>query len=118
MNGYIMYLEETIEELGKEEKKLISTNQKDEANFIKIKMNICDICKTIYDVSAKTNSGEALREEYLRQLTRLPENWRIALDKAREHNNTQKIVIEEIKLEMLQMIRLKFEELGVCEQSC
>lgn len=115
MNKYIAYLEKTIVELQKEETLLAATDRKDEANFIKIKMNICDICKTIYNVSARTNHGEALKEEYIRQLTRLPENWKITLDKAREHGDVQKIVIEETKLDMLQEIKAKFEELGVCE---
>jgi len=113
MNKYIEYLERTIKELKNEEAELIKTSRKDDANFIKIKINICDICKTIYNVSAKTNSGVALREEYIRQLTRLPENWKISLDKAKEHGDIQKIVIEETKLEMLQILRAKFEELGV-----
>lgn len=113
MSKYIEYLEVTIKALKKEEEELIKTSRKDEANFIKIKINICDICKTIYNVSAKTNSGVALKEEYIRQLTRLPENWKMSLDKAKEHGDTQKIVIEETKLEMLQIIKAKFEELGV-----
>lgn len=113
MNKYISYLEKTISELQKEESLLAATNRKDEANFIKIKINICDICKTIYNVSARSNQGEALKEEYIRQLTRLPENWKITLDKAREHGDVEKAVIEETKLDMLQEIRAKFEELGV-----
>ncbi len=115
MNDYMEYLDKTIKELQNEEEALIVANRKDEANFTKIKINICHICKTIYNVSAKTNKGESLREEYIRQLTRLPENWRISLDKAKEHCDVEKIVIEETKLEMLQMIKAKFEELGACK---
>ena len=37
----------------------------------------------------------------------------MSLDKAKEHGDTTKIVIEETKLEMLQILRAKFEELGV-----
>ncbi len=115
MNNYITYLDETIKELQNEEATLISTSRKDEANFTKIKINICHICKTIYNVSAKTNSGAALKEEYIRQLTRLPENWKISLEKAEAHGDVQKIVIEETKLEMLQTIQAKFKELEACE---
>ena len=112
MENFMTYLDETIKALQEEERNLIASDRKDEANFIKIKMNICDICKTIYNVSAKTNSGVALKQEYIRQLTRLPENWKIALEKAREHDNVQKIVIEETKFEMLETIKSKFGELG------
>lgn len=112
MSKFIEYLDETVNELKKEEGELINTSRKDEANFIKIKINICDICKTIYNVSSRTNSGVSLKDEYIRQLTRLPENWKMSLEKAKEHGDAQKVVIEETKLEMLQIIRTKFEELG------
>lgn len=115
MNRYMNFLNDTIQKLQQKEKELIATSRKDEANFIKIKSNICDICKTIYSVSAKTRSGAELRAEYIRQLTRLQENWRISLEKAREHDDVEKIVIEETKLEMLQKLQAKFEELGACE---
>ena len=115
MNAYITYLEETIRELQKEEEALILASRKDEANFAKIKINICDICKTIYNVTAKTKNGAALKEEYIRQLTRLPENWKISLEKAKAHDDVEKIVIEETKLEMLQKIVAKFEEAGAWE---
>ncbi len=115
MGNYIDYLVKTMEELKKEEKELIATSRKDEANFIRIKINICDICKTIYHVSAKNNSGMELKEEYVKQLTRLPENWKISLEKAKAHNDIEKIIVEETKLEMLQIIRDKLEELGAWE---
>lgn len=115
MSKYIEYLDATIEELKKQEKELVQTNRKDEANFIRIRINICDISKTIYNVSAKKNSGSALKEEYVRQLTRLPENWKVSYQKAKENGDVQKILIEETKLEMLQMIKDKFENLGECE---
>ena len=113
MNEYTVFLEKTIQNLQKEEEVLVSTCRKDEANFVRIKSNICDVCKTIYNVHSKTKRGNDLSEEYIRQLTRLEENWKISLDKAKEHGDTQKIVIEETKLEMLQILRDKFEELGV-----
>lgn len=113
MNEYIDYLDKIIGELKKEEEELIKTNRKDEANFIRIKSNICDICRTMYRVSAGLKSGEGLKEEYIRKLTRLPENWKISLEKARAHEDVQKIIIEETKLEMLKILKDKFEEIGV-----
>lgn len=110
MKPFVKYIDDMITELKVEEQELISTDRKDEANFIRIKMNICDICKTVYVVSEKRFNGEALREEYLRQLTRLPENWKISYEKAKEHGDATKIVIEEIKLEVLETIRNSFEE--------
>ena len=115
MNAYIEYIDNTIKELQNQEKELVQTNRKDEANFIRIRTNICDICKTIYNVSTKKYNGAELREEYIRQLTRLPENWKASYEKAKEHDDAEKILIEETKLEMLQMIREKFEDIGESE---
>jgi len=113
MENFMTYLDETIKTLQEEEQNLISSDRKDEANFVKIKINICDICKTIYTVSAKTHDGVALKQEYIRQLTRLPENWKMSLEKAKVHNNVQKIIVEETKLEMLEAIKTKFEQESV-----
>lgn len=111
MNQFIQYIHDTIEQLQKEEQELIQSDRKDEANFVRIKMNICDICKTIYNVTEKRTTPDNLREEYLKQLTRLPENWKISLEKAREHEEIEKIVVEEIKLEMLKQIIGMFEQI-------
>ncbi|MBE5950790.1 MAG: hypothetical protein E7260_04240 [Lachnospiraceae bacterium] len=112
MGEYINFLDEIIERLKKEEEELVKACRKDEANFIRVKRNICDICKTIYNVVAGLKSGEELREEYIRRLTKLSEDWRISLEKAREHGNIEKIIIEETKLEILQRLKAKFEEVG------
>ena len=111
MNPYIAYLDNTIERLKCEEQELIVSERKDEANFIKIKMNICDICKTIYNVVLKSSSDTDRKKRYIGQMTRLEENWQVSLVKAKEHEDVEKIVIEEIKLEMLRMILGKYEEL-------
>ena len=114
MSRYIEYLNHTIEELKQEEAELIAANRKDEANFVKIRMNICDICKTVYEVVVKKNDGKGGKEAYTTQLTKISENWKLSLVKAREHEDVTKIVIEETKLEMLQQILNKYEELE-CE---
>lgn len=51
----------------------------------------------------------------MRQLTRLPENWKNSYQKAKAHSDVQKILIEETKLEMLQIIKEKYEALGECD---
>lgn len=111
MNQFIQYINDTIEQLQKEEQELILSDRKDEANFVRIKTNICDICRTIYNVTEKRTTPDNLREEYLKQLTRLPENWKISLEKAQEHGEVEKIVIEETKLEMLKQIIGMFEQI-------
>lgn len=115
MERILVYIDELILKFHTEEQELIRTERKDEANFVRIKINICEISKTLYNVSAKRFNGAELKEEYIRQLTRLPENWEISYEKAKEHNDVQKIVIEETKMEVLKMIKDKFLEMEECE---
>ena len=115
METFVKYIDEKVVQFQSEEQNLIASDRKDEANFIRIRMNICDVCKTIYNVWVKRLAGDELKEEYIRQLTRLAETWKISYDKAKEHNDIQKLVIEEAKLDVLKEIKEKFLELEGCE---
>ena len=129
MEDFLRYIDMLIEEYAKQEQELIKAGCKDEANFVKIKINICDICKTLYNVSLKkVSAGKAegvkttddkefksmLKEEYIGLLTKVPANWEASYQKAKEHGDAEKIVIEESKLEVLQRIKNKFLELIEC----
>jgi hypothetical protein len=109
------YLQESVEKLEQEEKLLAASDRRDEANLVKIRTNVYGICKTYYNVVSKTKEGVAFKEEYLSKLSDLPKNWKVSYDKAKEHNDVEKIVIEEIKLQTLQEIIDRFMELeGNC----
>ena len=110
MEQFIAYINESIERTNQKEQELIAQDRKDEANLMKIKANIYGICKTFYEVVSKTNSGEALKEEYLKKLSILPQSWKASYEKAREHQDVEKVVIEEIKLETLEEVKTKFQE--------
>lgn len=121
MNEFLTYIDKLVVKYQAEEEMLIKMDRKDEANFAKIRVNICEICKTLYGASMKmaqsrerenVDINEAFKEEYFRQLTRLLENWKISYEKAKEHGDASKIVIEEIKLETLQMVLDKYELLN------
>lgn len=111
MNQFMMYLNTAIKNAQKKEQELIATERKDEANLQKIRANIYGICRTVYDVVAKTKSGEELAEEYIKKLDNLPKNWVESYEKARVHNDVEKILIEETKLEVLQEVKANFTEL-------
>ncbi len=108
MEQFITYIDETTAKLQQEERELAATDRKDESNLMKIRINVYGICKTLFEVSRKQNAGEALKEDYLKRLTRLPENWKISYEKAKEHNDVEKIVIEEIKLQTLEEVKNEF----------
>lgn len=111
MNEFNLYLNFAIEIAQKKEQELIASDRKDEANLQKIRANIYGICRTVYEVVAKTKNGDELSEEYIKKLDNLPKNWVESYEKAKLHNDVEKILIEETKLEVLKEVKEKFEEL-------
>lgn len=110
MEQFIKYIDESVDQLQQEEKELCASDRKDEANLVKIRMNVYEICKTIFNVVKKTKEGNELKDTYLQKLTNLPQNWIVSYEKAKEHKDTTKVVIEEIKLETLETVKKKFIE--------
>lgn len=83
---------------------------KDEANFVKIKINICEICKTLYNVSKKEPNGQNTKEFSLQKIEKLSLEWNASKDKAKKYNDLEKVIIEEMKLEVLNDIQNKYIE--------
>ena len=111
MEQFITYIDGATAKLQQEERELAATDRKDESNLTKIRINVYGICKTLFEVSCKQNIDEALKEDYLKRLTKLAENWKISYEKAKEHNDLEKVVIEELKLQTLEEVKNKFMEL-------
>ena len=108
MNPLIDYIEKEVDNLQKEEKELVASDRKDEANLVKIRINIYNICATIYQVVEKGKTDVA--RVYLEKLDNLSQSWQESLAKAKEHQDVEKAVIEEMKLETLGKIRDRFLE--------
>lgn len=111
MDQFIVYLDETVETLKAEEAALRTSDRKDESNFVKIKINICEISKRVYQVVAKQVGAEALKDAYIDKMSVISSNWIKAYEKAKENQDVEKIVIEETKFEMLEQIKSKLLEL-------
>lgn len=107
---FIEYIDNKIKELKNEEMLLEKENKKDEANFVKIKINICEVCKTLYNVSKKAPNGQNAKEFYIQKLEKLSMEWNESKDKAKEHNDIGKVIIEELKLEVLNEVKQKYVE--------
>ena len=110
MQEFITYIDEAVQNLEKEEQMLVNSERKDESNLVKIRINIYGICKTVLNVVAK-GGNPAWKDAYLQKLTVLSGNWRTSYEKAKEHNDVEKLVIEEIKLETMKEIMKKCEEI-------
>lgn len=88
---------------------LAEDDRKDESNLLKAKANIYDIFKAIWIAAEKTTSDKkTFKEEFLKKATQIPSAWQKSLEAAKQHNDTGKIVVEEIKLSAVCEIKEKF----------
>ena len=110
MKQFIEYIDKSVVKLEKEEKDLITSERKDESNLVKIKLNIYGVCKTIFEVVSKTSGQNDRKDVYLTKLDNLSQSWKTSYEKANQHQDVTKLVIEEIKLQTLEEIRNKFLE--------
>lgn len=113
MEAFVTYLQQEKKECQKREKQLIEDERKDEANLCKIEANIYDIFGTLYESAYREaeksgEDGEAARNEFLRKAKFVPENWRLNYEKAKEHKNAGKILIEETKLKTVEKIMAEY----------
>ena len=111
MNEFMIYLNTSIETAQKKEQELISTERKDEANLQKIRANIYGICRTVFQVVEKEKGGKELWQDYVGRLDNISKNWVKSYEKAKEHNDVEKILIEETKFQMLNEVKEKIQNL-------
>ena len=110
MNEFLMYLNNSIETAQKKEQELIATERKDEANLQKIRANIFGICLTVFQVVAKEKSDEMLWKEYISRIDNISKNWVESYEKAKLHQDVEKILIEETKFQTVNEVK---EKIGV-----
>lgn len=118
------YLEFSAEEADKCKKQiqlLEQEDKKDEANLEKAKLNIYGVFETLI----KTSENKALNqkqmeeqdkvasfcEDFLAFFEKIPANWRINYEKAKEHNNVIEYVIEENKLSVSEQLINQFNRI-------
>ena len=103
---FTAYLDASIARCAEREKRLRADERKDEAVFERIRANVYHIFRTILDVAVR-NCGEdteKIREFVLKQIDHIPASWNMAYEAAKQHNDTAKVQIEEIKLAVVQGI--------------
>lgn len=105
---FLNYLSNQYEELVKQEQVLKADERKDEANHVRIQMNIYQIFQTIFQVTVKKSKEEDQVKDFLAQLTRIPESWEKALNNAKQHQDTEREFIETLKFQMRDQIREEF----------
>lgn len=109
----ISWFEEKIALCGKRNQELNGDGRTDEAISKKIKANIYDVFRTVLSVAVKTGKedADAVKTFFVQRAEQIPAGWAVALEKAREHNDTVRMQTEQIKLDTVQEIREKFSKL-------
>ncbi len=106
------YFEERIAACQAAAAALNADNRADEAVFEKIRMNVFDIFRTVYNAGEKASGSDPEKQvDFLRKrLEEIPSNWRTTLETARSHGNSEKAHIEQLKLDVVAEIQRKMSE--------
>lgn len=114
---FITWLDSQIAACEKRREKLLADERSDESDFEKIKANIYDIFRTVFNIALKTGDGDADAAErfFLLKAKEIPANWKKAYDIAKQHNDVQKMLTERLKLETMQDIKAAFEQIREVE---
>lgn len=104
------YFEEQISQCGKRSRELLADGCADEAAFEKVRGNMFDIFRTVLSVAAEQSKGDtdAVQSFFALRLEQIPASWATSYDKAKEHNDTEKMRVEQIKLSAIEEIKATF----------
>ena len=107
------WFEDKIAQCSKHNQELNMDGRTDEAIFEKVKANIYDVFRTVFSVAVKTGGGDAdtVHAFFVKRAEQIPVGWAVALEKAREHDDTVRMQTEQIKLDTVQEIREKFSKI-------
>ena len=108
---FFTFLDNSKQTVLDEIKSLESDGRKDEANILKAKSNVYDICKSTYGALAKKAPAEVLTA-FPEVFGRITCPWKASLEAAKAHSDDRKILIEEAKLSAVSEITAKFAELA------
>ncbi|MBQ8831776.1 MAG: hypothetical protein IJ017_09265 [Oscillospiraceae bacterium] len=101
---FTAFLEMSAARCKEQASALSEDGREDEAVFAKIKLNVYDIFKAVFNTL-----GEG--DKFLAKLSDIPVGWQVSLEKAEAHGDTGKAHIERIKLETAEEIKTRFQQI-------
>ena len=110
MEEFITYLSKSAGEARAEAAALLKDGRGDDADFMKVRANIYDVCLTVS--RALLNRPGAGTGAIGAQLTRFRAEWGAALETAKRYGDVRKIAVEEIKLAALEDVIARFGEVA------
>ncbi len=107
MDEFITFLDGMTDASKRKEQLLISEQRKDEANIERVRLNIIDVFRCLWNVSVNEYAKEndinekqrKIADSFFIKAERVPQSWKQSLEQARLHDDTLKILIEETKLQ-------------------
>lgn len=93
--------------------KLGEDNRNDEAIFAKIQRNVCEIFASVFSAGQQV-AGEddtVLLDFCLTRFRQIPQNWQTALTHARQHQKSEQVHIEQLKLDTATHLQTEFEKI-------
>ena len=115
---YLDFSTEEAEKCKKQIQVLKQEDKEDEANLEKVKLNIYEIFESLIAASEKKvlnlknmteeEKATAFCEDFFAFFDKIPINWRINYEKAKEYNDVTQYVIEEIKLFVAEQLKNQF----------
>ena len=106
-DNYLNFLEEKQKHAKDSIKKLQEEDRMDEANFEKIRLNVVEIFTKMFAISISDNL-EILKEKYLGFFDKITKPWYINMDKALKFGKEENAIIEEIKIQEVEELKMKF----------
>jgi len=112
MENLLQFLAAHIDACRERAEMLEKDYRKDEAVFEKVRENVYDVFRTVLSVAQKQHGGDAaaVRQFFESRLQQIPSAWEASLEKARQHGDEKKALIEEIKLAAVSDIKAALEE--------
>ena len=82
-------------------------------NYLASHMQKTNIFRTVLGVAVDTcgEDTEKIRDFFLKRIDLIPVSWHASYDAAKQHNDTAKVQIEEIKLAVVQEIKAEFTKI-------
>ncbi len=108
MEAFIKELQTVVNDLRGQADGLAADSRQDDADLVKIRANIYEVCMTIAQVVCRTQPADMQERAYLEKLDGLPRSWKVARRAALDHGNALRAAVEEIKLEALEDALARF----------
>lgn len=101
------FFDQKIRACDLKRKQLQEEGYGDEANFEKIRANVYDIFRTVFQAGEKRFGKDRMKAEefFLEELEQIPSGWAAAYEDARAHEDARAMHIEGIKLDVARKIR-------------